>query len=145
MNVITAEMLNDDCLKNSLTKYWKGYRERFGKDPEQHRHPDTVVGFLTKEKLHEMLTNPNHDMLLHVCGLALIDNDEVAFFADDGNYGYNTLSKNFGRCTVSGILYQYGKGQRYPDVDAIVATHFKGKRFLNSVEELVEYANGRRQ
>jgi hypothetical protein len=141
---ITAEILEAASTKGRLKEYWAGYRKLHNSDPEQRRHPDTVIGFLSKEKLHEILTNPpDENMLINACGVALFDNDEVAFFADDGQYGYGVLPRDLMSCLISNIRYRYGEGQRFSDVDAIIDTFFKGKRFLNSEQELLDYLNGK--
>lgn len=142
MSLFTLEELQYNSSKASAQRYWDGYREMYRKDPEYRRHPDTIVGFLSKEKLHEMLVNPNPEMLLHACGVALFDNDDVAFFTDDGQYGFGVLH-GFGPCLITNIPYRYGEGQRFGDVDEIINTFFKGKRFLNSEQELLDYLNGK--
>lgn len=141
---ITAETLQENSSKGRTKQYREGYRARFGKDPELYRHPDTIIGFLSKEKLHEILTNPpDENMLINSCGVALFDNDEVAFFTDDGQYGYGVLPRSLMSCLISNIRYRYGEGQRFGDVDEIINTFFKGKRFLNSEQELLDYLNSK--
>ena len=144
MSQYTAEMIEEVSSKKRTEKYWEGYRAKFGTDPEVRRHPDTIVGFLSKEKLHEMYMHPNQDMLLIGCGLVFHENDDVAFFSDDTLFGWKVLPKDLsGSCMISGIHHRYGPGCEFPDVDAIIARHYKGKRFLNSMEELVDYLNGK--
>ena len=142
MSQYTAEMIEAISGKARAQAYWNGYRSKYGKDPEDRRHPDTIVGFLSKEKLHEMFMKPDYDMLLINCGLVFHENDDVAFFSDDSLFGWKVLPQDLsGSCQISGIHHRYGPGCEFPDVDAIIARHFKGKRFINSMEELVEYLN----
>ena len=142
MTQYTAEMIEEVSSKKRTEKYWEGYREKFGKDPEVRRHPDTIVGFLSKEKLHEMFMKCDPETLLIGCGLVFHENDDIAFFSDDTLFGYRVLPKDLnGSCMISGIHRSYGPGAEFPDVDAIITRHFKGKRFINSMEELVEYLN----
>lgn len=144
MSQYTAEMIEEVSSKKRAEKYWEGYRAKFGTDPGERRHPDTIVGFLSKEKLHEMFTKPNYDMLLINYGLVFHENDDVAFFSDDSLFGWEVLPMGLSAsCSIHGIHRRYGPGCEFPDVDAIIARHYKDKRFLNSMEELVDYLNGK--
>lgn len=144
MSFITVEKLEEDSFKTRLQRYWAAHNERFGKDPDAHRNPNTVVGFLSKEKLHEMYSNfnVNNGMLLIDCGLGIISNGEVMFFADEGAYGHGILPSDFHSCTIK-LHHRYGEGQEYPNVEAIIERFGKDERHINSIEELVEYCNNR--
>jgi len=144
MSSITVEMIEEKSSKVRLQKFWDGYRERFGKDPEVHRHPDTCVGFLSKEKVHEMFIKADPDQLLMANGLTLIDDGKVAFFADDHGFGWGALPSNFGHCSITNLHLRYGTEKEFPTVDAIIDRYLKGMRFLNSMEELVDYINSLR-
>ena len=88
-----------------------------------------------------MFTNIDDEKLLIISGLVLFDNDEIGFFADDSLIGYDVFPKSIGTCVIGEMHWQYGEGKKYPNVDAIIDRFFKGKRFLNSMEELVDYLN----
>lgn len=139
----TAEMIEEVSGKARAQRYWDGYREMHKCAPKDRRHPDTIVGFLSKEKLHEMFSNPDPDQLLFATGLVFFDNEEVAFFSDDSLFGYGLIPTSLGPCSISNIYLRYGEDMEFPDVDAIIDRFFKGKRFLNSIEELVDYLNSK--
>lgn len=139
--LITADDLIKASLKGQLEKYWQNHRQKYNSDPEVHRHPETVQGFLTKEKLHEMLIKPDENQLLIATGLTIIYDHNVAFFSDDGGFAINHSSHPFTRIGLPNVHNEYGEGKRYTSVDDIIKTHFDGKNFINSIEELVQYLN----
>jgi hypothetical protein len=140
---ITEEELLKNSSKARTKAYWDGYVARYKCEPTQHRHPDTIVGFLTKEKLAEMYENqskyPNH--LLFSTGLVLVSNGEVVFLSDDSQYGYGVLPKSFGTSNITNLHMFFGKGEEYESVDDLLQRLASGERHLNSVQELLDYLN----
>lgn len=141
MSHITAEDLEQVSLKHHLTEFFKGYRALTGKVPIDRRHPDTVQGFLSKEKVTEMFLKPDRDQLLFATGLCFVSNGEAFFLTDDGGFGYNVLPPRFIACSISRLHHNFGEGMRYKDIDAILAQFCRGEQHLNSMEELLEYIN----
>jgi len=138
---ITKEMLEADSTKGRLQKYWEQYRkENNGNDPVC-RNPNTCEGLLSKERLHELFTNVDETKPVFTTGLVVIDNDDVAFFSDDAKFGLATLPSNFNRFKIMHLHHHYGEGKASPNAEAIVRRLSGGKRFLNSIEELVDYLN----
>lgn len=137
----TAEKLYENSHKYRMIDFWKSHREKFGYDPTMHRHPDTIQGFLTKEKVAEMFVEPDYDQLLFATGLCFISNGEVFFLTDDCLYGHGLLPKDFIPCSISGLHYSFGEGQMHVTVDDILSHYGYGEIHLNSVQELVDYLN----
>ena len=137
----TAEKLFEKSHKHRLMEFWKAHRTKFGTDPQMHRNPNTIQGFLTKEKVVEMFAEPDYDQLLFATGLCFISNGEVFFLADDCLYGHGLLPKDFIPCSISGLQYFVGEGQKYASVDDILSHYGYGEVHLNSVQELVDYLN----
>jgi hypothetical protein len=140
---ITEEELLKNSSKTSAKAYWDAYVARHKCEPTQRRHPDTIIGFLTKEKLTEMFENQSKypDHLLFATGLVLISNGEVVFLSDDSQYGYGVLPKNFGTCNMTNLHMFFGEGEEYEKVDDLLQRIASGERHLNSVQELLDYLN----
>lgn len=137
----TAEKLFENSHKHRLMEFWEAHRTKFGTDPQMHRNPDTIQGFLTKEKVAEMFAEPDYEQLLFATGLCFISNGEVFFLADDCLYGYGLLPKDFIPCSISSLQNFVGEGQKYATVDDILSHYGYGEVHLNSVQELVDYLN----
>jgi hypothetical protein len=138
---ITAEDLMRNSSKKTLQDYWESYVARFKCDPAHHRDPETVHGFLTKEKLTELFSKPDSKYLVMVIGLILVSNDEVCFFTDDPTFGIGALPTAFKGFFINGLQHQFGKGREFEDVDAILKHYSSGERHLNSMDELINYLN----
>lgn len=137
----TAEKLFENSHKHRLMEFWEAHHAKFGINPQMHRNPDTIQGFLTKEKVAEMFAEPDHDQLLFATGLCFISNGEVFFLADDCLYGYGLLPKEFVSCSIDNLHYNFGKGQKYATVNDILSHYGYGQIHLNSVQKLVDYLN----
>ena len=137
----TAEKLFENSQKHRQTVFWKGYIETYGFEPEAHRNPNTIQGFLTKEQVAEMFAEPDHDQLLFVTGLCFVSNGEVFFLTDDCLFGYGLLPKDFISCSITGLQNVIGEGQTYPTLNDALFRHARGEIHLNSVQELVDYLN----
>jgi hypothetical protein len=144
-HLITEEDLLKNSSKVSAKAYWDGYMARHKCEPTQRRHPDTIIGFITKEKLAEMFENQGKypDHLLFATGLTLISDGKVVFLTDDSQYGYDALPKSFATCTMSNLHMFFGKGQEYEDVDDLLQRIASNERHLNSVQELLDYLNNK--
>jgi hypothetical protein len=138
---ITAEDLMKNSSKKNAQDYWDSYVARYKHDPAHHRHPDTIMGFITKEKLAEIYTKPNNRLLIMAIGLIIVSDGTVCFFTDDPTFGLGALPTSFQGSFIHGISYEFGEGKQYEDVDAILANFAPGDRHLNSMEELLKYLN----
>lgn len=140
-NRITAEDLMKNSSKKNAQDYWDHYVAKHQRDPAHHRHPDTIVGFITKEKLAEIYTKPNHRLLIMAIGLIIVSDGAVCFFTDDPTFGVGALPPSFKGSFIHGIHYEFGEGRQYENVDAVLANFAPGEHHLNSMEELVKYLN----
>lgn len=137
----TAEKLFENSHKHRQTVFWKGHIEKYGYAPEAHRPPDTIQGFLTKEKVTEMFAEPDYSQLLFATGLCFISNGEVFFLADDCLFGYGLLPECFIPCSINGLQYAIGEDATYKTIDDVLAHYCYKEIHLNSIEELVDYLN----
>jgi hypothetical protein len=137
----TVEKLLSASFKHRQTIFWANYKLINGVNPTVHRNPNTIQGFLTKERVKEMFTHPNFDQLLFTTGLNFISNEEVFFLSDDCTFGHRVLPTDFTNHEVSGQHHLLGNGSDYTPVDEILLKHGKGKTHLNTLEELVDYLN----
>lgn len=107
--------------------------------PEPRRTVETVQGFLTKERVKEMLVNPDEDQLLFTTGLAIISNGKAFFLSDDGSFGLKTLQDGFAGVGFPDFQYEIGPGKRYADFDDWMAKMCRGEVYLSSVKEVAEW------
>lgn len=138
---ITAEDLMKNSSKKNAQDYWDSYVTRYKHEPAHHRHPDTIIGFITKEKLTEIFSKPNYRLLIMAIGLIIVSDGVVCFFTDDPTFGLGVLPPSFKGSFINGIQHEFGEGREYEDVEAILMRYASGEHHLNSMEELVKYLN----
>lgn len=149
--MITRNQLEQTGLKQSLSKFWKGYKEKYGKDPVDRRHPDTVVsGVIRKEAYQKLVFGDNADMLGYrqiTTSCSPHGNPErpaVYFFTDDGTFGSDLL----GFVPVSQRITNLWVNPRpgIPDghidtVDKFIEVFHKDDILIQDIDELLGYVN----
>ncbi len=159
MNYEATDLLNsDDNLKNSLTKYWQSYRDKYHEDPEGRRNPDTVIsGVIHPDEINRYyneyyLAPSGGDMLLNN-GFTIFDNgtlrDDVGksacFVTDDSSFCCTLLrNRGFLACTFNGLPFKLGKlgtGKILNTFEEFIEHFYKGQKVLKTTEELADYIN----
>ena len=156
-NFTVEDLLNNEFnLKNSLTKYWDGYCEMYGEEPENRRHPDTVLGsVIVPSEINRFYkegwkaSNGQEMLLTH--GFCVFSNDNFTvntvkramFFTDDPLFNYELLGKyGFHSCSFGqGLPFTLGTGRVLYTAEQFTEHFYKDQRVLKSVEELVGYLN----
>lgn len=137
----TVDALLSDNLHGRLTALRKDFKEKHPDKsiPDVWRDPETICGFMSKEKVQELLAStPNDDVLFYAAGLTVLSNGKAFFFSDDCCYGSDTC-RGFRGVQFPSIAKMVASGGRYDSLDGFINTHFAEQRQLNSVEELATY------
>lgn len=136
-----VERLEESSLKHKLTKRNESWKAQRGDEvmPDVWRQPEEVVGFLSKEKLQELMDQNDDRQLLTRCGVTIISDGEAYFLADDNCYGYDVFGRTFTGCTFGSFQHSIGEHARFKDLDAWLAHFCRGEKYLGSVEELAKY------
>jgi hypothetical protein len=139
--MITREQLEQTGLKKSLEKYWKGYKETYGKDPESRRHPDTVVGGVIRKAAYQKLVfGDNSDMLGYreICTATTPhgspSNSALYFLTDDCLFGHDLL----GFVTISQKVTNLTVGSRPGIEDGVIDTVDKYLQVFHAEEILIQ-------
>ena len=149
--MITRNQLEQTGLKQSLTKFWKGYKDLHGKDPESRRNPNTIVGgVIRKEAYQKLVFGDNPDMLAHqsittVCSpRGSTANPEVYFLTDDSLFGHDLL----GFIPVSQRVWPLIVTPRpgiesgvIDTVDKYLKVFHKDDILIQDIDELLGYVN----
>jgi hypothetical protein len=155
---ITVEQLVNSGGRAHLQRWWDQANALIKSAPNEEeaenirsamgvrRSPDTITGFLTKEKAWNIVSNRNlfPEAMLLAVGLSMIDDGKVFFLTDDMTFGYLVLPEKFLRCTFG--LPLVVRGENTTSLDPFIDTFARdmgGKpmRYIASLEELVEYVN----
>lgn len=108
------------------------------KSMDARRHPDTIVGFLSKEQAWALTRSPEEKMLIRH-GVTVISDRKAFFFTDDSQLGYKVLPREFIPCTFKLPL---GTAHRtFSNIEEFCDLFCKGERYLSTPQEVVDYVN----
>lgn len=116
--------------------------------PDCWKKSSEIFGFLSKEKLNEVLKDKTPEMLLTSVGVAVFSDKTHCFFVDDVQWGNKLYEEGF--CSIAygfcGFPLRVKPREELPSgmittAEELLMIFHKDEVLLNSVEELLEYLN----